>query len=102
MTYSMVSIIKKLVRGKPYYYARECRRVAGKPKIVWQKYLGKAEDIVAALRQSQAPASVQAAVVTDFGAVAALFDLAQGLCLAEHIDRRVSPGRGPQGPALPR
>jgi transposase len=96
----MVSIVKKLVRGKPYYYARECRRVAGKPKIVWQKYLGKAEDIVAALRQPQAPASPQAAVVTDFGAVAALFDLAQRLRLAEHIDRHVPPGRGPQGPTV--
>ena len=61
MTYSMVSIVKKLVRGKPYYYARECRRVAGKPKIVWQKYLGKAEDIVAALRQPLAPVSPKGA-----------------------------------------
>ena len=53
MTYSMVSIIKKTIRGKLYYYARECRRVDGKPKIVWQKYLGKAEDIVAAVGQPQ-------------------------------------------------
>jgi len=29
MTYGMVSISKKTVRGKTYYYARECRRVAG-------------------------------------------------------------------------
>jgi len=99
MTYGMVSIIKKLVRGKPYYYARECRRVAGKPKIVWQKYLGKAEDIVAALGQPQAPAPV-AAVVTEFGAVAALFDLAQRLRLVEHIDRHVRAGRGPAGPTV--
>jgi len=66
MTYSMVSIVKKLVRGKPYYYARECRRVDGKPKIVWQKYLGKAEDIVAALGQPQPPPPVTA-VLTEFG-----------------------------------
>src|SRR5947208_2505251 len=99
MTYSMVSIIKKLVRGKPYYYARECRRVAGKPKIVWQKYLGKADDIVAALSQPQTP-SVVSAVVTEFGAVAALFDLAQRLHLVEHIDRHVPAGRGPSGPSV--
>ena len=88
MTYNMVSISKKTVRGKTYYYARECRRVDGKPKIVWQKYLGKAEDIVAALSQPQA-ASPQAALVTEFGALAALFDLAQRLRLVEHIDRHV-------------
>jgi transposase len=99
MTYSMVSIIKKMVRGKPYYYARECRRVDGKPKIVWQKYLGKAEDIVAALSQPQA-ASPESALVTEFGAVAALFDLAQRLRLVEHIDRHVPAGRGPSGPSV--
>jgi transposase len=99
MTYSMVSIVKKLVRGKPYYYARECRRVDGKPKIVWQKYLGKAEDIVTALDQPQAPAAVTA-VVTAFGTVAALFDLAQRLRLVEHIDRHVPARRGPSGPSV--
>src|SRR5437588_12205033 len=99
MTYSMVSIVKKLVRGRPYYYARECRRVDGKPKVVWQKYLGKAEDIVAALGQPQA-VSPESAVVTEFGAVAALFDLAQRLRLVEHIDRHVPARRGPTGPSL--
>lgn len=99
MTYGMVSISKKTVRGKTYYYARECRRVAGKPKIVWHKYLGKAEDIVAALSQ-QRTASPEAAVVTEFGAVAALFDLAARLRLVEHIDRHVSARRGPAGPSV--
>jgi transposase len=99
MTYDMVSISKKTVRGKTYYYARECRRVDGKPKIVWQKYLGKAEDIVAAFSQPQA-ASPQAVVVTEFGALAALFDLAQRLRLVEHIDRHVPTGRGPTGPSV--
>jgi transposase len=99
MTYGMVSIIKKTVRGRAYYYARECRRVAGKPKIVWQKYLGKADDIVAALGRP-ATASPEAAVVTEFGAVAALFGLAQRLRLVEHIDRHVPARRGPQGPSV--
>ena len=34
MTYSMASLLKKTIHGKTYYYARECRRVDGKPKIV--------------------------------------------------------------------
>jgi hypothetical protein len=99
MTYPMVSIIKKTVRGKPSYYARECRRVEGKPKIVWQKYLGQAGDSVAALRQGP-PASPGAAVVTEFGAVAAWFGLAQRLRLVEHIDRHVPARRGPGGPSV--
>src|SRR4051794_20417483 len=99
MAYSMVSITKKTVRGNTYYYARECRRVAGKPKIVWQKYLGKAEDIVAALDQPQL-ASPQAALVTEFGALAALFDLAGRVRLVEHFDRHVPKRRGPAGPSV--
>ena len=99
MTYVLVSIIKKTVRGKPYYYARECRRVDGKPKIVWQKYLGKADDLVAALGQGP-PATPVAAVLTEFGAVAALYDLARRLRLVEHIDRHVPARRGPRGPSV--
>jgi hypothetical protein len=47
----MASLTAKKIRGHTYYYARQCKRVDGKPKIVWQKYLGRAEDIVAALAQ---------------------------------------------------
>ncbi len=94
----MASIIKKTIHGKPYYYARECQRIDGKPKIVWQKYLGKADDIIAALTQAPAVAEASSAVVTEFGAVAALYDLAARLGLVEHIDRHV-PKRG-SGPTV--
>ena len=46
----MASLTKKVIRGRAYYYARECKRVNGRPKIVWQKYLGRAEDIIEANR----------------------------------------------------
>ena len=100
MTYNMASITKKIIRGKPYYYARECKRVNGKPKIVWQQYLGRPEDIIEAMagRREERPAipNPQEAIVTDFGAVAALYDLAQRVSLVEHIDRHVpKQGSGP-------
>jgi transposase len=94
----MASIVKKIIHGKPYYYARECQRIDGKPKIVWQKYLGKADDIIAALTQAPAVAAASSAVVTEFGAVAALYDLATRLGVVEHIDRHV-PKRG-SGPTV--
>ncbi|TFH48316.1 MAG: IS1634 family transposase [Lysobacterales bacterium] len=95
----MASIIKKTIRGRPYYYARECQRVDGKPKIVWQKYLGRVEDIIAALT-TPAPSAPKPteAVITELGAVAALYDLAQRVSLVEHIDRHV-PKRG-TGPTV--
>src|SRR6516162_1435370 len=102
MTYGMASLIKKSIRGKTYYYARECRRVDGKPKIVWQKYLGRADDIIAALTQPTIPLATapEKAVVTEFGAVVALYDLARRLRLVEHIDRHVPAQRGPRGPSV--
>lgn len=92
----MPSITKKKIRGRTYYYARECQRINGKPKIVWQKYLGKAEDIVAAMTGGAREAQPERAVVTEFGAVTALFDLAQRLRFVEHVDRHVpKKGAGP-------
>src|SRR3990172_4749115 len=98
----MASITKKMVRGHAYYYARECKRVGGKPKIVWQKYLGKLEDIVTALDERRAgrliPQAENESLVTEFGAVAALYDLSRRLDLGALIDRHV-PKRG-SGPSV--
>ncbi len=47
----MASLFKKIIRGNLYYYARECKRVNGLPRIVWQKYLGRAEDVIAAIER---------------------------------------------------
>jgi transposase len=45
----MASVISKKVNGGTYYYLREMGRVNGKPKMISERYLGKAEDIAAAL-----------------------------------------------------
>ena len=42
----MVSLRKKKIKGHIYWYAVEMARVDGKPKQVWQKYLGTAKKIV--------------------------------------------------------
>ena len=49
----MASLTAKTVHGRTYYYARECQRVNGKPKIVRTTYLGSADDLIAAVRQHQ-------------------------------------------------
>jgi len=96
----MASLHKKKIGKHVYYYARESRRVEGRPKIVWQKYLGRLENIVAAVDQYRHPAPVPApqpeGLVTELGAVAALYDLARRLRLVEIVDRHVPKrGRGP-------
>jgi len=47
--YIMASITKKKIKGNIYYYVRESKRIDGKPKIVWQKYLGTIENIINAV-----------------------------------------------------
>jgi transposase len=97
----MASIIAKKIRGKTYYYARECQWIEGRPKITRQKYLGKADDIIArllgpsGLEGVSGPSPVQAEV-QELGASAALLDLARRLRLVEIIDEHVPKrGRGP-------
>jgi transposase len=93
-----VSLHKKVVRGHPYWYARECQRVNGTPKIIWQKYLGKAEDIVSALGAPSAPPRPREVVLCDFAAPAALYALLQQLDLIATIDRHA--GKRAQGTSV--
>ena len=96
----MASLTAKRIRGHTYYYLRECQRVDGKPKIVWQKYLGSAEDVAAALgKHPTALAVLPESPDFAFGAEAALLDLARGLEIVEIVDRHV-PKRGSKGPSV--
>ncbi len=88
----MASLVKKIIRGHPYYYLRVCERVDGKPKIVSQTYLGRADSILQRLQAAPVPQPLHARV-REFGASAALLALARRLGLPEIIDR-YAPKRG--------
>ena len=85
----MASLTAKIIKGRTYYYARECRRVDGKPKIVRTVYLGALDRILAAVQGAQEPPRPQSIDIASFGDVAALYDLAQSLGLVDLIDRIV-------------
>ena len=94
----MSSIIGKTINGQTYYYAREVARVGGKPKIVSQRYLGKAADIEAALQG--------ATVLPDrtrhlaFGDVAAVWEMLGRLRVAEIVDEVVGARRSDAGASV--
>ena len=48
----MPSIVGKKQGNKTYYYLVESARVGGKPRIVSQRYLGPAEEIIARLSET--------------------------------------------------
>ena len=85
----MASLTAKIIKGRTYYYARECRRVDGKPRIVRTVYLGSLDRILAAVQGAQQPPAPQSVDIAGFGDVAALYDLAQSIGLADLIDRIV-------------
>jgi len=95
----MASIIKKKKKNRWYYYAVESARVNGKPRIVWQKYLGTVEGIVKRA-EGAAPPKPKEAVIFEAGGVAALLRIAQRLGVVELIDE-VVPKRD-QGPSVGR
>ena len=92
---TMSSLTKKLIKGRPYYYLRECRRVNGKPKIVWQEYIGTPQQLALRLTNPKP----QEVIVREFGASTAAFDIAQQLQVVSLIDRYV-PKEGSQGPSV--
>jgi len=66
----MASIIGKTIKGQTYYYLREVARVDGKPKVISQRYLGKAADIEAAVDGAQSmPDRTRHLAFGDLGAV---------------------------------
>jgi len=75
----------KRVKGHTYYYYSKWARVDNRCRRVWQRYLGKLEDIVAAV-QGGGPAPI-AAEVFQWGLPQALWQEATRAQLVDLIDR---------------
>ena len=93
----MASITKKIKKGRPYYYAVQSKRINGKPRIIWQKYLGTLEAIVNRAEDSKPP-KPKHTVIFEAGGIAALLRITQRLRLL-HLINEVSPKRE-QGPTV--
>jgi transposase len=83
----MASLTEKIINGCKYYYARICKRINGKPTIIQTIYLGTLENIIK--RSQSIPAITKPAEfhLAEFGATAALIDIADRLQFVEIIDR---------------
>lgn len=93
----MATIIKKTKKGRPYYYAVESKRVNGKPRIVWQKYLGTIATIIQRADEAK-PQAPKETVIFEAGGVAALLRITQRLGLIDLIDEVVL--KRQQGPSV--
>ena len=84
----MASIVGKRQGNQTYYYLVESARVGGKPRIVFQQYLGSAEEVAAKLSGAAAGMPVRTQH-KGFGDVAAVWSMLDRLGVAEVIDQTV-------------
>jgi transposase len=84
----MATIQKKPCRGRAYWQIVESRRINGKPRPVVLLHLGTAEGLLRRLQQgSGKPLKAR---VLQFGAIAALWNLAEELKVVSLIDQQVA------------
>jgi len=73
----MTTLIKKKISGKIYWYVVKSARVDGKPRIVWQRYLGTADHIADVFERF---GSLDLTLKSyDFGGVGAMLSIAEEL-----------------------
>lgn len=96
----MSSLYKKIINGKPYFYLREMARVDGKPKMVSERYLGSAADIVKAMDAAEAGMVPERTRHLAFGDVAAVWSLLTDLDVAAVIDDVVGARRSDAGASV--
>jgi transposase len=81
----MPSIVGKRQGGRTYYYLVESARVEGKPRIVFQQYLGSAEEVIAKLTGAPAGQPVRSQHKR-FGDLAAVWGVLEELDVAGLVD----------------
>ncbi len=93
----MACIIKKIKNGNTYYYAAESKRVNGKPRIIWQKYLGTLDTIIKRKEAANCP-DAEETDIFEAGGIAAMLQIADKIGLRDVIDGIVPKRK--QGPSV--
>jgi transposase len=88
----MASLVGKRRGGRTYYYLVESARVAGKPRIIAQQYLGSGEELAARLSQT-GPGEPARTRHRAFGDLAAAWQVLQRLQVTQVIDEQVGSRR---------
>jgi transposase len=91
----MPSLKKKIIKGHIYWYAVEMARINGKPKQVWQMYLGTAEKIIEVMKGSEDKTYAKFKSF-QYGKIAAMLQISEELKFIEivnkHSDKKLMAG----------
>jgi hypothetical protein len=96
----VASLYKKVISGKPYWYLREMAWVAGKPKMISERYVGSAADIGALLDARETVVMPERTRHLGFGAVAAVWAMLDRLGVIATIDEVVGARRSDAGASV--
>jgi len=96
----MAHLHKKIKKGRPYYYLREIQRVAGKPKVVSQIYLGSPETIGKRLREADEVRRPVRLQTHEFGSLFILHELEKKLDTIGIVDSIIPPAAREKGPSI--
>jgi len=84
----MAYLLKKRIKGRTYYYLAESQRVNGKPRIVWQKYLGSADKIKEKLLEAKKE-YLEDIATFEIGSLAAIESIEREIHFQEIVDEIV-------------
>jgi len=65
----MAYLYKRMQQGRAYYYIRETARVRGKPRVVFQEYLGTVDNILKMKKKQEESGSPSRTLSFDFGSL---------------------------------
>jgi transposase len=82
----MPSLKKKIIKGHIYWYAVEMARINGKPKQVWQIYLGTAEKIIEMMKGSEDNPYARFKSF-QYGKIAAMLQISEELKFIEIVNK---------------
>jgi len=82
----MPSLKKKIIKGHIYWYAVEMARVDGKPKQIWQMYLGTAEKIIEVMKASEDKTYAKFKSF-QYGKIAAMLQISEELKFIEIVNK---------------
>ena len=88
---------KKVISGRLYWYLREMAWVEGKPKMVFERYVGSAAEIAALLEAREAAILPEQTRHLAFGDLAAAWGVLTRLGVIETIDEVVGARRSDAG-----
>jgi len=87
-------------KGRAYYYIRETARVKGKPRVVFQEYLGTVENILKMKKEQDESGKPAKTLSFDFGSLWMFNEIDRMIDISGIVDSVIPAGKNETGPTV--